>query len=251
MDVNNEMIPASEYIEAMKGLGFERVVGVQGTSYVDNSMVVIMPTRGMIHWKVKHSHESIVWPMNQRRACFPCVGEEVGKAYNLMIQGILANPELSKWKYVLTLEDDNVQPPDVVLKLIESIESSGGLDAVSGIYFTKGDLNMPMAYGDPEAYRKTGVLDFRPRDIRSALLKGQLIEVNGIAMGCSLYRMQMFKDIQPPWFVTVNEWDPQKGTACYTQDLSFCEKAKKAGKRFAVDCRVKVGHVDVNTGVIY
>ena len=214
-------------------------------------MVVIMPTRGMIHHKVMQSHESIVWPMNQKRCKLVCAGEEVGKAYNLMIEGILANPELSKWKYVLTLEDDNIQPPDVVLKLLEAIESSGGLDAVSGIYFTKGDLNMPMAYGDPEEYRRTGVLDFRPRDIRSALLKGQLIEVNGIAMGCSLYRMQLFKDLPAPWFVTVNEWDPAKGVACYTQDLSFCEKAKRAGKRFAVDCRVKVGHMDVNTGIIY
>ena len=37
----------------------------------------------------------------------------------------------------------------------------------------------------------------------------------------------------------------------YTQDLSFAERAVRLGKRFGVDMRVRVGHLDVRTGVIY
>lgn len=247
-----EMLEMPAVEERMSGLGFERVHTINGSSYRDCSTVIICPTRGVIHHRVVSTWQSLITPMNQKRAFLFCAGDEVGKAYNNLIQAILADPEMSKWKYVMTVEDDNLLPPDAHTRLLDSIEAPGAnLDAVSGIYFTKGDLNMPMAYGDPDAYRKTGVLDFRPRDIRQALMKSQLIEVNGIAMGCTLYRMDLFRQIAAPWFVTANDWDPEAGVTCNTQDLNFCERAKKAGKRFAVDCRVRVGHLDTNTGIVY
>jgi hypothetical protein len=205
----------------------------------------------MINFKVVQSWQNLIAPMNQKRAILFASGHEVGKAYNEMIERVLADPELSKWKYIMTMEDDNLQSPDAHIKLLESIEW-GRFDGISGIYFTKGDLSMPMAYGDPRQYAETGVLDFKPRDVVSALQNGHIMEVNGIAMGCSLYRMDLFREVKGPWFVTANEYIPESGaTSCFTQDLYFCEKAKRAGKRFAVDFRVKVGHIDVNTGVVY
>ena len=123
-------------------------------------------------------------------------------------------------------------------------------DAVSGLYFTKGDFNMPMAYGDPDTFRTTGVLDFKPRNINDALKRGQVMEVNGIAMGCSLYRMDLFREIPKPWFVTLSDMTPE-GPKAYTQDLYFCERARRMGKRFGVDMRVKVGHLDINTDFVY
>jgi hypothetical protein len=163
---------------------------------------------------------------------------------------ILKHPELSKWKYILTLEDDNLPPPDAHIRLLETIEW-GNYDAVSGLYFTKGEHNMPMAYGDPAEYARTGVLDFRPRDVREALAGGQIMGVNGIAMGCALWRMQLFKDFPGPWYVTVSDVVPGKGVQGFTQDLWACQRWVQAGKRFAVDMRVRVGHMDVNTGTVF
>ena len=251
MSQSHQMLEMPQVEQSLAGLGFERVHTIHGSSYKDTSTVILCPTRGTIHHRVVSAWQSMAAPMNQKRAFMFCAGDEVGRAYDGMIEAILAHSELSKWKYVMTVEDDNIVPPDAHIRLLESIEASGGLDAVGGIYFTKGDLNMPMAYGDPEEFRRTGKLDFRPRDLRSAIPGNMLVEVNGIAMGCSLYRMDLFRQLPKPWFVTVSDWDPKVGTACYTQDLSFCEKAKRAGKRFAVDCRVKVGHMDVSTGVVY
>jgi len=77
------------------------------------------------------------------------------------------------------------------------------------------------------------------------------MRVNGIAMGCALWRIDLFREIPPPWFVTVSDVIPGKGPQCFTQDLSFCEKAVRQGKRFAVDMRVKVGHLDINSGLVY
>jgi hypothetical protein len=75
--------------------------------------------------------------------------------------------------------------------------------------------------------------------------------VNGIAMGCALWRMDLFRQIPKPWFVTVADYLPDRGLVSFTQDLYFCEKAVRAGKRFAVDFRVRVGHMDVDTGEVY
>lgn len=245
------MTPAADVAQALQspGLGFERVNLLSGTTYADNSTIIIVPTRGMIHHRVVQAWQSLLAPMNGKRHMMLVTGHEVGKAYNDAIGQILAHPELSKWKYILTLEDDNLPPPDAHIRLLESIEW-GKFDAVSGIYFTKGEYNMPMAYGDPAEYKRTGVLEFRPRDIRAALAAGNIMPVNGIACGCGLWRIEMFKAMPPPWFVTLADMTPT-GPAAYTQDLYFCQNAVRAGKSFAVDLRVKVGHMDVQSGVVY
>jgi hypothetical protein len=245
-----DMEPIANVVKAFDGKGFERVEHIQGSTYKDSSTVIVIPTRGMISHRVVQSWQGLISPMNQKRAILFASGHEVGKAYDEMIKNILASPELSKWKYVLTLEDDNLVPPDAHVRLLESIEA-GGFDAVGGIYFTKGDLNMPMCYGDPEEYRKTGVLDFKPRDVRAALKGGHIVECNGLAMGCTLYRMDLFRQISAPWFVTVSDLVEGVGVQCFTQDLYFCQTAKKAGKRFACDTRVRVGHLDINTGEVF
>jgi hypothetical protein len=244
------MVPADAVVQTMSsGLGFERAELLDRATFKDSSTCIVVPTRGAVHHRVVSAWQSLIAPMNQKRAFFLVSGAEVGDAYNTAIQNILANPELSTWKYVLTLEDDNLPPPDAHVRLLESIDK--GYDAVSGIYFTKGEINMPMAYGNPQRFAETGALDFRPLDIREELKAEALVPVNGIAMGCSLYRMDLFREIPPPWFVTLADLIPGEGVKCYTQDLQFCEKAVRAGKKFAVDCRVKVGHLDLATGIVY
>jgi hypothetical protein len=245
-----QMLQPAQVVRELAGLGFERVDVLHGSTFQDCSTVVVCPTRGTIPYKVVGAWQNLIAPMNQKRAVFFAVGHEVGKAYDALLHTILGEANLSKWKYVMTLEDDNLPPPDAQIRLLESIAL--GFDAVSGIYFTKGDINMPMAYGDADEFRRTGVLDFRPRDVRDALKNGHVMEVNGIAMGCALWRMELFRELAAPWFVTVNDLVPEKGGAqCFTQDLYFCERARRAGKRFAVDFRVKVGHLDIESGQVY
>jgi len=250
-----KLSPPPNHVEVTEktfdGLGFERVERVHGSTYHDNSTIILVPCRDpMVHFSVVQRWQNLIAPMNQRRAFIFIVAHEVGQAYTQTIQNILKDPNLSTWKYIMTLESDNLPPPDAHIRLIESI-TEFGLDAVSGIYFTKGDINMPMAYGDPVQFQQTGVLDFKPLDIRESLKRGQVIEVNGIAMGCSLYKTELFKDIEAPWFVTVADIVPGKGVQGFTQDLYFCERAKRRGKRFGVDMRVKVGHLDPATGIVY
>jgi hypothetical protein len=241
------MLPAAELPERLAGLGFERITHLPGSTYRDSSTIVVVPTRGKIDHRVVQSWQGLIAPMNQKRAFLYAVGDEVGHAYNAMIKNVLDNPDLSTWKYILTLEDDNLPPPDAHIRLLESI-AAGGYDAVSGLYFTKGEgLNMPMAYGDPASPS----FDFRPRDVREALKHGTLMPVNGIAMGCALWKVDLFREVPAPWFVTVADV-VDGGAQCFTQDLHFCQRAvRNHGKRFAVDMRVKVGHLDTSSGEVY
>lgn len=244
-------LDVAHIIERERMQGFELVEMLPGSSFKDSSTVIVVPTRGTgINHRVVASWENMIAPMNQRRAKLYAVGHEVGRAYEDMIRFVLAHPVLSKFKYVMTLEDDNIPPPDAQIKLLDSIDY-GPLDAVSGLYFTKGALNMPMAFGNPRSWLESGIMDFKPRDVVKALDTGNVIEVNGIAMGCAVWRMELFREFPPPWFVTVNEYIPFQGTACVTQDLYFCERLRKGGKRIGVDLRVAVGHLDVETGELY
>jgi hypothetical protein len=242
------MVHVDQVGNALFGLGFEKITTLPGSTFRDNSTVIIIPTRGMISWQVVQSWQSLIPPMNSKRHMMFCVGDEVGHAYNRMVEHILADPELGKWKYILTLEDDNVVAQDVHIRLLETIEL--GFDAVSGIYFTKNDPGMPMAYGNPATYEKTGELGFEPLDVRDCLDKGRVLEVNGIAMGCALWKIDLLRQIGAPWFQTVNDITSE-GAGGMTQDLFFCRRARLRGKRFAVDLRVRVGHLDINTGILY
>lgn len=252
------MISASSAADSLRPLGFDRIDLLPGSTFRDSSTVIIIPTRGMINHKVVSSWQGLIQPMNSKRAILFAVGDEVGHAYDKLVREVLAHPELSTWKYILTLEDDNLIPQDAHLKLLESIQWSG-FDGMGGLYFTKGEYNMPMAYGNPRKYDQTGQLEFAPLDVSGAIKSGAVVEVNGIAMGCSLYRMDLFREVSAPWFVTTTDSTTDKlpGSPEYvahygmTQDLYFCKQARLKGKKFGVDTRVKVGHLDINSGVVY
>jgi len=211
-------------------------------SYKDLSTIIICPTRGQIPAKVVQSWMGLMRPMNQK-VIGPifAIGMEVGQAYNSLIEMILANPELSNYKYILTIEEDNMPPADGLLKLYESMDK---YDVVQGLYWTKGDGGQPMIYGDPAVMPK----NFIPQKPKT----GEVQQANGLGMGFNLFNMDIFKDldIPKPWFKTVQEVTPI-GARAYTQDLYFYENAAKAGYKFACDNRVRVGHYDINSDIVF
>jgi hypothetical protein len=213
----------------------------KGKGYRDLSTVCIVPTRGMIPAKVTQAWMGMIAPMNQKFTRIFAIGMEVGEAYSSTIETILGNPELSKWKYVLTLEEDNIPPPDGLIKLYEHIDDYA---AVGGLYWTKGEGGQPMIYGDP----KDSEMNFRPQ-----VPQEEIQECNGLGMGFTLFKMELFKDgrIERPWFKTFNEWDHERGIKAYTQDLYFFEKIRKLGYRVACDTRVRVGHYDAQMDIVW
>jgi hypothetical protein len=205
--------------------------------YKDLSCIQIVPCFGSIPTKVVASWLNLYSPPNAKFVRLFAVGMEVGEAFSSCIANILSNPELAKFKYILTLEHDNIPPGDGIIKLMQRMEEHPEYACIGGLYFTKGPGGVAQIWGDV----KDPVTNFRPQLPDPS---GGLVECCGTGMGFNLWRLDMFKDekLRKPWFKTQTE------NGVSTQDLYFWADARKHGYRCAIDCSVKVGHYDL-TGV--
>lgn len=207
---------------------------MRGGSWKKQRVVVVLPAGEAIPPKVYLSHVNLGFPPNNGVMRYLAQGMEVGEAYTLAVEQILAHPELKNWEYLLTLEHDNCPPADGVVRLIERLDQNPRLSAVGGLYFTKGPNGVAQIWGDPN----DPILNFRPLPPDPA---GGLVECCGTGMGFTLFRLSMFKDerLRRPWFKTMSG---NGGFA--TQDLYAWSDFRKHGHRCAIDCSVRVGHYD-------
>jgi len=205
-------------------------------SYKDMSAVLMIPAFGTVPTKVVASWWNSYFPPNQVVHKLFAVGMEVGEAFSQTIEHILAHPQLGTCKYLLTVEHDNIGPPDGFVRLLSTIEANPHLACVGGLYFTKGEGGVPQIWGDP----KDPQLNYRPQPPDA---NGGLVECCGTGMGYNVWRLDLFRDerLRRPWFKTTNG---SEGLGCQTQDLYFWADARKFGYRCAIDCSVKVGHYD-------
>lgn len=213
---------------------------IEGASWKDQSTIQIIPAGKTIPTKVALSWMSMANAPNNRFFRMLCVGMEVGQAYSAAIEQILAHPELSTWKYILTLEHDNMPPNTGLLDLYKSMDEHPEYACIGGLYWTKGEAGVPQIWGDP----KDPMPNFRPQPPR----RGEVVECCGTGMGFNLWRLDMFKDpkLRRPWFKTQAD-----SGGCATQDLYFWGDARKFGYRCAIDCRILVGHYDLAGDVVW
>jgi hypothetical protein len=202
--------------------------------YRDLSVIVIIPALNQVATKAASSWWNLMFPPNQKVIKLFVQNMEVGEAYSQTIEQILVHPELSKFKYILTIEADNVVPPDGVIKLLSQMEAHPELACIGGLYWTKGVSGVPQIWGDIN----DPVLNFKPMPP----VPNQLVECCGCGMGFNVFRTEMFRDtrLRKPWFKTVSS----TSEGCYSQDLYAWTDFRKNGYRAAVDCSVLVGHVD-------
>lgn len=247
----------------------------KGKTFRDLSTVIVIPTPGNVEEKgflncskCKHKNEYVrtnvnglnpvvvdswkrmVKPMNVPVVEMMVNGHEVGEAYNIAVETILSSPGLKNFKYLLTIEHDNIVPfipnsQGPLMMLYEDIQN--GYDVAGGLYWTKGNPSMPLIYGDPKGKKQKERFG-----VRFDWKEGDIVECNGMGMGFTLYKMDIFKDkrLKKPWFKTVNEVS-ENGVGMGTQDLYFFGKIRDLGYKVCVDTRVRVGHMDLKSGTIY
>jgi hypothetical protein len=217
----------------------ERIV--RGRMHHDLSTVCVTPTLGMIDVRVVESWMQLLTPMNQTFRRIFVRGMEVADAYNIAIERVLADPDLSAMKFVLTLEDDNIPPARGLLKLYESIDEYA---AVGGLYWGKGDDGWPMIYGHPG-----GEPEFAPQPPQPDTVQ----ECNALGMGFTLFRMELFRDdrIERPWFRQLQGNHADGEPWLVSQDIYFFQRLRQLGYRVACDTRVRVGHHDATSGVVW
>jgi len=213
---------------------------IKGQTYKDLSTIWVTPSTGSLKTKVVSNWMCLQKQMNQPFYGPVFIeGDEVGNAYEKAFTMVLSHPELSKWKYILTVEHDNLPPGDGIMKLYESIAD---YDCVAGIYWTKGVGGQPMIYGDPKVMPRNFVPQLPQLDTTQ--------HCNGLGMGFNLWKIsslkEKLKDLPRPWFKTV-----QEAGKAFTQDLFFYNNAAAHGFKVACDTRCKVGHMDLNTGMVW
>jgi len=213
---------------------------LKGASWKRQRIIVIIPAAALIPAKAALSHWNLAFPPNNGVFRLLAQGMEVGDAYSTAIEQILAHPELSTWEYILTLEQDNLPPMDGVISLLAQMEAHPEYSCIGGLYFTKGEGGVAQIWGDPT----DPVVNFRPQVPRA----GELQECCGTGMGFNLWRLKMFKDpkLRKPWFKTLAG---KEGIG--TQDLYAWGDFRKHGYRCAIDCSVRVGHLDPVSDVVW
>jgi hypothetical protein len=144
-------------------------------AYRDMSTILIIPCIGNVPVKVVSSWWNMYFPPNQRVIKMYPTGMEVGAAYSECIEMILNHPDLSQYKYIMTLETDNVPQPDAACRLLAQMEDHPEYACIGGLYYTKGEGGVPQIWGDI----MDPVLNFRPVPPRA----GELVECNGTGMG--------------------------------------------------------------------
>ena len=124
-------------------------------------------------------------------------------------------------EYIFFLDVDVLIPSDALIKLLEDKKN-----IVSGLYFKKTYPHNPLMFRKVNEESYIPILDYGEG----------LISVDGIGLGCCLVKRDVFDKIPEPWF----ELPPLSDL---TEDLFFCDKAKKAGFSIFVDTGVKCGHI--------
>lgn len=216
---------------------------IESGSWKKQRIIMLLPAGRMVPSKAALSWMNLIFPPNQSVIRWLCMNMEVGEAYSTAIEQVLSHPDLRDWEYILTVEHDNLPPPEGVVRLIEQMEKHPEFACIGGLYWTKGESGVPQIWGDP----KDPILNFRPQPPD---VGGGLVECCGTGMGFNLFRLSMFKDdrLRRPWFKTLTGIE---GQGVGTQDLYFWTDARKYGYRCAIDCSVRVGHLDTNTEVVW
>lgn len=212
--------------------------------YEDLSTVCVIPTpTGQLSTKFVQYFSGMMRPMNQKFHVHFEEKKEVGQAYTDAIEMILNNPVLKEFKYLLTVEWDNIIfQPDALMMLYEDMSD---YDIASGLYFCKGQNGAAMAYGQTHIH-PMNFIPFLPQD-------NAITPVHGIGMGFALWKMSIFKDkrLPKPLFKTVQEVIPNKGVQMFSQDLYACQKLRELQYKICVDSRIKIGHYDFENNFVW
>ena len=141
--------------------------------------------------------------------------QEIGVARNWFAEKAIEQ----KSKYLFFLDEDVVAPGHTLRQLIYQMEHHPEMMVVGGIYCHKSPPAMPMIF---RGLGKGPYWDWH---------LGELFEVDGISMGCTLIRTEVFQKLDKPWFKTVDNfkayWDGVPKGEVWTEDLYFCHQVKE------------------------
>lgn len=163
-------------------------------------------------------------------------GPERGPQRDLLVQRALEQDSA----YIF-IQDSDVLPPANAFALLKLAMDRAGLDICSGVYFTKAAPCQPLIGLGPDLPFWDGWYNDR----------WKIHECTLVGNGCLLVRADVFKHIEPPWFLDIGELHPEGPPTNMTDDAHFCMKAVEAGYKIHCYTGVTCGHLDIHRGIVY
>ena len=216
----------------------EDIIFLEGDSYKNRNLMVGIPTRGMIHYKVVSSWKTLLFPINSKSVQVWAHNFEVGEARNGIVESFLGQKDL---KYLLFIDDDLVIPDDALLRHIRLMDAHGA-DIIGGVYRLKDGSGNIVAY----KYKNDMINSITDEEC----LSNEYLDVDVVGMGFTLIKREVFEKIRGSWFKTIQE-TCSKGTRCFTEDVYFCKRAKDLGFKIGLNSHITMGHIDTNTNIIF
>ena len=194
------------------------------------SILLCLPTFGYIHvgmFSNLHTqevpiHRSVIWHLP--------VGLPVAEARNSAVEKAL---EVGS-EYVYFRDYDVLAPPTGL-----GILMARDADVVGGMYCSKQKPPVPLIIKDNRP-----TLDWEP---------GDMVKCDGIGMGCTLIKTDVFTRMTEPWFETSHVSEDDKPCHSYTtEDMYFCNKLHdELGLYPYCDTAVSCVHIDFESGDRY
>ncbi len=137
--------------------------------------------------------------------------------------------------YIMFIDDDMILSPLTYKSLREADK-----DVVMALTYIRGYPFQPMHFIEPEPRDLSKEIHalVNDDDFASRVDSSGLVEADAIGCACVLFKTWMFKEMEPPYFVTL--------PSC-TEDVFFCMKAKaQLGRervKIFVDTKVPTGHL--------
>lgn len=167
----------------------------------------------------------LCFPIGSETKAYHSFGRKIDDNYNnIVIEALEWNAD-----YIITVEDDTFPPPDAIIKLVELVKKYPK-SAIGGWYPKR-----------EEVLQGTTII-LKNGKRQGLEPDGEIHEVYTLPMGCTIYPIEMFKEIASPWFITTEK---------LTQDSYFSQLARENGWKLLVDTSIRCKHVDRVTGKIY
>ena len=148
--------------------------------------------------------------MNYNTNFIALYGRPIDEARNIFAEEALKQNA----KYLFMLGEDNIPPPFTIRQLIYDMEQDPELMVVGGIYCHKAKPTNPMIF------RGNGAGCYWDWKV------GELFEVSGLGMDCTLIRTELFTKLKKPWFKTIDNIEATRDAIpsgdSWTEDLYFC-----------------------------
>lgn len=214
------------------------IIFLEGNSYKNRNMMVGIPTRGMIHYKVISSWKSLLYPINSKSVMVWAPNMEIGEARNKLVESFLKEKDLD---YLLFIDDDLILQNEALLKLFRGLDEHS-FDVIGSVYRLKDSSRDVVAY-----IEKNGMIESVSDE---ELLQNEFMEVHVVGMGFTLIHRRVLEQMPLECFKTVQE-SCSFGTKLFTEDVYFCRMVRDKGFKIGLSCESIMGHIDTRTQIIY